>query len=68
MNLGLEWGWVELEMGWRHGDREAGHMEEGWHWDKKGNTDGKEGGDRIKTGEELELGWDGRAGTEWGCG
>lgn len=55
-------------MGWRHGDSEAGRMEEGRHWDKDGNQDGKEVGDRIKTSEKMELGWDGREGMEWGCG
>ena len=66
--MGMEWGWVQLEMGCRHGDSEAGHMEEGRHWDKDGNKDRKEVGDRIKTSEKMELGWDGREGMEWGCG
>lgn len=66
VRMGMEWGWVELEMGWRDGDIEAGHKKEGWNWDKHGNKDGKEVEDRMKTSEEMEMGWGGREGNGMG--
>lgn len=44
--------------GWRWGRgvvKKAWHMDEEWN----GNKDRKQVGDRLKTGEEIEIGWDG---------